>query len=88
MLYPQKIIGSEDCLILNVYTKSLENPLKPVLFWIHGGGFVCGSSSRDLYGPDFLLREDVVLVTINYRTGILGNFFWKTITVSIVSTIK
>lgn len=80
MLHPHKIIGSEDCLILNVYSKSLENTLRPVLFWIHGGGFVCGSSSKDLYGPDYLLKEDVVLVTINYRTGLLGNCLQETVT--------
>ncbi|XP_063916524.1 juvenile hormone esterase-like isoform X2 [Zophobas morio] len=46
--------------------------LSPVLFWIHGGGFVFGSGNEDLYGPEFLITEDVVLVTINYRLGLLG----------------
>ncbi|KAK5647705.1 hypothetical protein RI129_002597 [Pyrocoelia pectoralis] len=69
------ITGSEDCLYLNVYTPELpsENTdLKPVMVWIHGGGFVAGSGSSDLYGPNFLISESVIIVTINYRLGILG----------------
>ncbi|XP_063922124.1 esterase B1-like isoform X2 [Zophobas morio] len=71
------LIGSEDCLTLNVYTPELptnqrNDDLKPVMFWIHGGGFTSGSGSTEAYGPEFILMEDVVLVTINYRTGILG----------------
>ncbi|KAK4885355.1 hypothetical protein RN001_001626 [Aquatica leii] len=69
------ISGSEDCLFLNVYTKELPDKnksLKPVMFWIHGGGFTTGSGSTVFYGPDFLLTKDIVLVTINYRTGLLG----------------
>lgn len=42
------------------------------MVWIHGGGFVSGSSKSELYGPEFLLPEDVVIVTINYRLGVLG----------------
>lgn len=68
--------GSEDCLFLNVYTPKLPNsryhPKLPVMFWIHGGGFAFGSGNSFLYGPDFLVAEDVVLVTINYRLGALG----------------
>ncbi|RZC37636.1 COesterase and/or Abhydrolase 3 domain containing protein, partial [Asbolus verrucosus] len=69
------LTGGEDCLTLNVYTPNLPkhgSVLKPVMFWIHGGGFTSGSSSSVIYGPEFLLTEDIVLVTINYRTGILG----------------
>lgn len=51
--------------------------LKPVMVWIHGGGFTTGSGNSDLYGPDYLLKKDVILVTLNYRTGIFGNFFEK-----------
>ncbi|KAF5299073.1 hypothetical protein FQR65_LT09431 [Abscondita terminalis] len=70
-------VGSEDCLYLNVYTRSLSSSgdvSKPVMFWIHGGGFTMGSADTDFYGPDYLITEDVVLVTINYRLGILGLF--------------
>ncbi|XP_075235208.1 juvenile hormone esterase-like isoform X2 [Lycorma delicatula] len=72
-----RVIGSEDCLYLNVYTP--ENPeeindksLKPVMVWVHGGGFQSGSGNTDYYGPDFLVKNDVVLVTFNYRLGVLG----------------
>lgn len=43
------------------------------MFWIHGGGFAAGSGNTDIYGPEYLLANDVVLVTINYRVGVLGN---------------
>lgn len=42
------------------------------MFFIHGGGFAEGSGNDNVYGPDFLVEKDVVLVTINYRIGILG----------------
>ncbi|KAK4885067.1 hypothetical protein RN001_001338 [Aquatica leii] len=67
--------GSENCLFLNVYTRELyskDSILKPVMFWIHGGGFISGSGSSLLYGPQFLITKDVVIVTINYRLGLLG----------------
>lgn len=63
--------GSEDCLVLNVYAPQDFKP-KPVMVWIHGGGFKTGSSETDLHGPEYLLSEDIVLVTFNYRLGILG----------------
>nr|CAH60168.1 putative esterase [Tribolium freemani] len=64
--------GSENCLFLNVYTPKNGTNLKPVMVWIHGGGFKTGSSETDLHGPEYLMTEDVVLVTLNYRLGILG----------------
>jgi carboxylesterase type B len=72
--------GGEDCLTLNVYTPSLpkqndRNNLKAVMVWIHGGAFTSGSGSSEIYGPEFLLTEDVVLVTFNYRLGILVQVF-------------
>lgn len=42
------------------------------MFWIHGGGFTSGSGNSDIYGPHYLIAEDVVVVTINYRLGVLG----------------
>ncbi|KAK3911255.1 Venom carboxylesterase-6 [Frankliniella fusca] len=64
--------GSEDCLYANIYapeTVSRAQPL-PVMVWVHGGGFFSGSGC--IYGPEFLLDKDVVLVTFNYRLGALG----------------
>lgn len=61
----------EDCLFLNVHTRSLGNNL-PVMFWIHGGSFSGGNGNAWTYGPDHLIDDGVVLVTINYRLGALG----------------
>ncbi|KAL0880455.1 hypothetical protein ABMA27_002869 [Loxostege sticticalis] len=66
-------VGSEDCLYLNVYTPTTNpsSPL-PVMVWIHGGGYVWGSGNDNMYGPEFLVKHDVILVTFNYRLGVLG----------------
>jgi len=45
------------------------------MVWIHGGGFKMGTAASTLYGPDHLLEEDVVIVAMGYRLGILGNKF-------------
>jgi carboxylesterase type B len=58
--------------LLQLPKQNNRNDLKAVMVWIHGGGFITGSGSTEVYGPDFLLTEDVVLVTINYRLGIFG----------------
>nr|AAC36245.1 carboxylesterase [Anisopteromalus calandrae] len=65
--------GSDDCLYINVYTKKINSNVKqPVMFYIHGGGFIFGSGNDFFYGPDFLMRKDIVLVTFNYRLGVFG----------------
>lgn len=66
---------SEDCLKLNVFTKALKDGKKrPVLFWIHGGGFTNGNGiEQDGYnGENFARLGDVVFVSINHRLGPLG----------------
>jgi len=67
-------IGSENCLFLNVFTPQLKSDHDgrglPVMFWIHGGGFINGSSTP--YNPVELVRRGVIVVTINYRLGFLG----------------
>ncbi|MFI0816030.1 carboxylesterase/lipase family protein [Streptomyces sp. NPDC021098] len=63
---------SEDCLYLDVYApaRRVHHPL-PVLFWIHGGGFMSGSG--DLYDGSLLARtNNVIVVTVNYRLGVFG----------------
>lgn len=65
--------SSESCLHLNVWAPENRSDVKlPVLFWIHGGFFSMGGSSR--YGGEELMavRSDVILVTVNYRLGALG----------------
>lgn len=66
---------SEDCLYLNVWTRSLnDNAKKPVMVWLHGGGFAAGSSIEMIaYDGDNMSRYgDVVVVTLNHRLNILG----------------
>jgi para-nitrobenzyl esterase len=64
---------SEDCLYLNVWTTAAGTTKKlPVMFWIHGGGNSEGSGDVAIYNGKNLAREDVVVVTINYRLGPLG----------------
>jgi para-nitrobenzyl esterase len=63
----------EDCLYLNVWTpaKSATDKL-PVFFWIHGGGLVEGSTVVPVYDGEQMARKGAVVVTINYRLGVLG----------------
>jgi para-nitrobenzyl esterase len=64
---------SEDCLFLNVFTPACDDGRRPVMFWLHGGGFTIGSGSSAGYdGTRFAAQHDVVIVTINYRLGALG----------------
>ncbi|MCC6387134.1 MAG: carboxylesterase/lipase family protein [Dehalococcoidia bacterium] len=66
----------EDCLNLNVFTPAADGAQRPVLFWIHGGGFTHGAGYEPLYnGGPLATRGDVVVVTINYRLGALGYLF-------------
>ena len=64
---------SEDCLYLNVRTGNLANEeLQPVMVWLHGGSHQTGSGSSDIYQDNGLVRNGIVLVTINYRLGPFG----------------
>jgi len=65
---------SEDCLRLNVWTPGLDDNKRPVLVWIHGGGFTSGSGiEQDGYDGENLSREgDVVFVSMNHRLGPIG----------------
>ncbi|GFG36327.1 hypothetical protein Cfor_05946 [Coptotermes formosanus] len=74
------VVGSEDCLHLNVFTTYLPKQngrlnkqngrLLDVMFWIHGGGFYLGSAND--YPPQYLMDKNVVFVSTNYRLGVLG----------------
>ena len=67
-------IQGEDCLTLNIWTASEKASPKPVMVFIHGGAYGWGGTSDPLYDGYHLVhrRKDVVLVTINYRTGLFG----------------
>lgn len=64
---------SEDCLYLNVWTAAQSaSERRPVMVWIHGGGFMISSGTMAVYDGEYLARRGVVLVTINYRLGVFG----------------
>ncbi len=66
---------NEDCMRVNVWTPSINDGKKrPVLFWIHGGGFTAGSSQElpSYDGENLARKGDVVVVSINHRLNILG----------------
>lgn len=64
---------SEDCLTVNVFTPALDKKRRPVMVWMHGGGFSAGSGNYLLYdGTNLAKKEDVVVVTVNHRLNIFG----------------
>lgn len=64
---------SEDCLNLNVWTSALDNGKRPVMVWLHGGGYSAGSSTELLsYDGENLARDGVVLVSVNHRLNVFG----------------
>lgn len=64
---------SEDCLYLNVWTSDLSGG-RPVMVWIHGGGFRAGSGHLPEEFARAMLKRDIVLVSIQYRLGLMGFF--------------
>jgi para-nitrobenzyl esterase len=68
--------GSEDCLVLNVSTPGLDAARRPVLVYIHGGGYATGSGGDPQYDAVRLCRRgDVVVVTLNHRLNAFGYLF-------------
>lgn len=65
--------ASEDCLYLNFWTPPPTSQPRPVMVWIHGGGFCSGSGNQRMYcGKNLALGGDMIVVTLNYRLGVLG----------------
>ncbi len=63
----------EDCLTLNVCTPAADTAKRPVLFWIHGGGYRTGQGAIPWYsGVRFAQQGDLVVVSVNYRLGAFG----------------
>uniref|UniRef100_A0A286XJR3 Carboxylic ester hydrolase n=1 Tax=Cavia porcellus TaxID=10141 RepID=A0A286XJR3_CAVPO len=78
MLFTQNLRAipvSEDCLYLNIYTPAYANKSSnlPVMVWIHGGALVTGMAS-EFDGSKLVASENVIVVTIQYRLGVLGFF--------------
>ena len=72
---------NENCLFLNIWTPGIDDARRPVMVWIHGGAFLIGSGSQDMFrGNTLVSNGNVVLVTINYRMGALGFMNLKEIT--------
>ncbi len=66
----------EDCLVLNVWTPATDRARRPVLVWLHGGGFSAGSGSSSWYdGVNMAMRQDVVVITINHRLNVFGYLY-------------
>lgn len=68
---PGRSTSKEDCLYLNVWTDGLDAARRPVMVWVHGGGFRAGSGDIDGHA---LAAEGVVVVSFNYRLGPIGFF--------------
>ena len=70
-------VAGEDCLFLNVWSRGLgDSGRRPVMVWLHGGGFSSGSgSSRTYDGVNLCNRSDVVVVTLNHRLNIFGSAY-------------
>ena len=65
--------SGEDCLCLNVWTPSLKGGKRPVMVWLHGGGFAVGSAGYIIYdGANLARHQDVVVVGVNHRLNVLG----------------
>jgi para-nitrobenzyl esterase len=66
-------VMNEDCLYLNVWTPAPDAKRRPVMVWIHGGGFAYGSGAQPIYQGDGLARaQDVVAVSVNHRLNVFG----------------
>jgi para-nitrobenzyl esterase len=72
--YPSRLPESEDCLVLDLYTPGVNDQRKrPVMVWLHGGGFSQGAASAPVYdGTNLAKRGDVVVVGVNHRLNVLG----------------
>ncbi|MGI9252298.1 MAG: carboxylesterase family protein, partial [Thermomicrobiales bacterium] len=64
----------EDCLHLNVFTPEEPGKNLPVMVWIHGGALIQGAGSDAMYTPINLVKQGVIVITIDYRLGALGYF--------------
>jgi para-nitrobenzyl esterase len=75
--HKEPAVQGEDCLVINVFTPSLKDGrYRPVMVWLHGGGFVSGAGSAHSFDGTYLARSgDVVVVSVNHRLNIFGHLF-------------
>src|SRR5271157_2341079 len=68
--------AGEDCLVLNVWTPGTSKQKRPVMVWLHGGGFTSGSGGFKIYdGANLAGKHDVVVVTVNHRLNAFGYLY-------------
>ena len=72
-----QVMGSEDCLTINV-KRPLEGENLPVFVWIYGGGYNTGSASDTLYGGEAFAHDGIVYVSFQYRLNVLGFYDFST----------
>jgi para-nitrobenzyl esterase len=66
-------LETEDCLNVTVYTPGIDSARRPVMVWLHGGGYFAGSGSNPMYeGSSLAVHGDVVVVNVNHRLNVLG----------------
>lgn len=69
-------IDNEDCLFLNVWTPAPDDGRRPVMVWLHGGGYAYGSGAWPIYdGANLARKGDVVVVTLNHRLNVFGYLY-------------
>ena len=69
---PREPLG-EDCLVMNIWTPNPASGRRPVMVWLHGGGFASGSGSYSIYeGRELARKHDVVAISINHRLNVFG----------------
>lgn len=75
--WANRMPDSEDCLFLNVWTPGVADGKKrPIMVWLHGGGFLAGSGASHAYdGVRLAQRGDVVVITINHRLNYFGHLY-------------
>ena len=70
--YQNGVVYSEDCLSLNIWSSTQVTKGKPVLVYIHGGGYNSGGAACPVYDGENIAKQDVVFVSIQYRVGVFG----------------
>ena len=66
-------LETEDCLNVTVYTPGIDSARRPVMVWLHGGGYFAGSGSNPMYeGSSLAVHGDAVVVNVNHRLNVLG----------------
>lgn len=75
--HKEPTVQGEDCLVINIFTPGLKDGRKrPVMVWLHGGGFASGAGSAHSFDGTYLARSgDVVVVSVNHRLNIFGYLY-------------